>query len=220
MTSTPSAQRSAPSGTPARPRNRRGQGALLREDLLDAARSLVVEAGDAGRLSLRALAARVGVAATSVYLHFDDIDAVKVALAQRCFVEFAESRDAAAAGVTEPGRALVVRCQAYADYAVAHPGEYRLMFSRDLPPLPSGGVEPTPNQAALDALVSSIARCQETGAAPDDTEPRPLALLVWTSLHGQVALRMDRPHMPWPPLAETIEDLVRRLVRLADPDRR
>ena len=122
---------------PSQPRrnNRRGEGQRLREELLAAADAIVTETGDGSALSLRSVAARAGVAATSVYLHFADIDALKAALAQRCFAEFAAARDQAAAGAADPAATLIAGCQAYVRYALDHPGQYRLMFSPDLPTL-------------------------------------------------------------------------------------
>ena len=114
---------------PSQPRrkNRRGEGQRLREELLAAADAIVTETGDGSALSLRSVAARAGVAATSVYLHFADIDALKAALAQRCFAEFAAARDQAAAGAADPAATLIAGCQAYVRYALDHPGQYRLM---------------------------------------------------------------------------------------------
>lgn len=198
--------------------NRRGQGERLRAELLDAAAALLSEAGPAA-LSLRAVAARVGVAATSVYLHFHDIDALKLALAHRCFADFAAARDEAGAGLTDPAEALVARSRAYARYALEHPGEYRLMFGPDLVATPAGSPG-APGSAALDALAESIRRCQESGRAPATIPPARLAVLVWTGLHGQVVLRTDRPAFPWPPVDDLVADLVTRLVGLkGDPVR-
>ena len=187
---------------------------------------MVTESGGAQVLSLRGVAARAGVAATSVYLHFADLDALKLALAQRCFTEFAAARDASSAGVDDPAQVLILRCQAYVQYAMDHPGLYRLMFSPDLPALdpgmpgggPAGTRETAPSTAALKGLAAGIGRCQRAGRTSDTTEPARLALLVWSALHGQATLRIDRPHGPWPPLQETIPDLMTRLLGLRGPD--
>jgi AcrR family transcriptional regulator len=190
----------------------------LRVDLLGAAAGLVAESGDASALSLRAIAARVGVAATSVYLHFPDVTAVKIALAQQWFAEFADVRDAAAADIADPAAALVVRCQTYARYALAHPGPYRLMFGPGLPPLAAPDADPdTPSLRAFEALVAAIRRVQTCDAAAAGGDPRRLAVLLWTAMHGQVTLRMDRPHFPWPDLDDMIAELVARLVHLNPP---
>lgn len=183
---------------------------------------MVTESGSAQVLSLRGVAARAGVAATSVYLHFADLDALRVALAQRCFSEFAAARDASSVGVDDPVRALILRCQAYIQYALDHPGLYRLMFSPDLPALdpamsgggPAGAGETAPSTAALTGLAAGINRCQQAGRTSDTSDPAWLALLTWSALHGQATLRIDRPHGPWPPLEETVPDLMTRLLRL------
>lgn len=210
----PTASNAAPAA-PRRRSNRRGQGERLREELLDAAGTLVAEHGDARGLSLRAVASQVGVAATSVYLHFADLDELKVALAQCYFSEFAAARDAATAQLTDPASALIVRCRVYVQYAIDHPGQYRLMFGHDLPPLlDSAGEQPTPSRTALDALTATIAACQRNGAAPAGAAPADLAALLWSCLHGQAILRIDRPHFAWPPLDEAITELVTRLIGL------
>jgi AcrR family transcriptional regulator len=211
----PPTARSRPQpGSRRRRNNPRGQGERLREQLIQAASSLVAETGDAGRLSLRAVAARAGVAATSVYLHFADLDRLKIALVERGFAELSEVRDAAGAASNDPAEALVARCRAYGRFAVDHPGLYRLMFGPDLPATLAYDAERSPGRDALDALTESIRRCQRSGAAPDGADPARLATLVWTALHGQVSLRMDRPRFPWPPLDEMISETVRRLVGL------
>ena len=199
-----------------RPRrnNPRGQGERLREQLIKAAGELLAETGDAGRLSLRAVAARVGVAATSVYLHFADLDELKIAIVERGFAELAAVRDAASAGIADPAEALVRRCQAYARFAVDQTGRYRLMFGPDLPAVLAYQAERSPGRDALDVLTEGIRRCQVAGAAPADGDPARLATLVWTALHGQVSLRIDRPSFPWPPLDELVAETVRRLVGL------
>ena len=55
---------------------------------------------------------------------------------------------------------------------------------------------------------------QQAGCTSDTTDPAWLALLTWSALHGQATLRIDRPHGPWPPLEETVPDLMTRLLRL------
>jgi AcrR family transcriptional regulator len=208
------------SATPRRRANQRGRGERLREELLEAAGALVAEQGDARGLSLRAVASAAGVAATSVYLHFADLEELKVALAQRYFAEFAAARDAAASSITDPAEALIVRCRVYVQYALDHPGRYRVMFGRDVPPLhEADDAAPTPSRSALDTLAESIAACQRTGAAPADAAPTGLATLLFSCLHGQAILRIDRPRFSWPPLDHAIKELVTRLIGLRAPTR-
>lgn len=202
---------------PRRRVNRRGEGARLRDELIDAGYALLTETGHASQLSIRAVAARAGVAATSVYLHFADLDELKVAIADRAFAELASARAAAIAGLEKPGANLLARCLAYVDFALAHPGQYRLMFGPDLPPGVFTGSYTAANsasRAAYESLITAIRDCQHSAAAPADTDPARLAALLWPALHGQVTLRLDRPHFPRPPLHELITETVRRLIGL------
>jgi AcrR family transcriptional regulator len=206
----------------ARRRNPRGQGERLRDELIEAAAALLVETRDASKLSLRGVASRVGVAATSVYLHFPDVEHLKVAVVERGHAALEQARNAASAGVADPVQALLARCRAYCQFALDHPGHYRLMFGPDLPAALAYGADdggPAPGRNALQGLAHSIQRCQQAGAARALDDPLSLAVLVWTALHGLVSLRIDRPSFPWPAsLDEMADQAVRRLLVL-DPSR-
>jgi AcrR family transcriptional regulator len=198
-----------------RPRNRRGEGARLRADLIDAATALVAEAGHAQQLSLRAVAKKVGIATTSVYPHFAGVDQLKVAVVERGFAEFNEYRSAASQAINDPAAALLARCRAYGRFAVDHPGYYRLMFGPDLPATLAYESPDAPGRRALQGLAESIERCQQTGATGDRDDPFQLAVLVWGALHGLVSLRIDRPRFPWPTSTDqAINDTVRKLIGL------
>jgi AcrR family transcriptional regulator len=182
--------------------NRRGEGARLRADLLDAAAAIVAEGG-AG-LSLRAVAARAGVATTSVYLHFPDIQAIRAAVGERGFAEFGAACQAAAVGAADPLAEVIATSCAHVRWAMEHPGVYRLMFSSELGFMATDAVGPS--RTIFDVLVGTVARVRR------DDDPQWTATLLWTALHGQAKLRVDRPRFPWPPVDEMVADLVRRLV--------
>src|SRR5260370_16637253 len=77
-----------------RQRNPRGQGERLRDDIIEAASRLLADPA-APPLTLRGVAREVGVAATSVYLHFADIDTLILAVAERRFGELVRLQDQA-----------------------------------------------------------------------------------------------------------------------------
>ena len=191
-----------------RQRNPRGQGERLRDDIIDAA-SRLLEDPAGPPLSLRAVAREVGVAATSVYLHFDDIESLVRAVASRRFTDLIRAQDAARADLDDPCDRLRAACLMYCEFGLAHPGHYQVTFTN---PLPVGGDVPweqMPGQKAWEHFVEGVAPC--IGRAPDDPEAACTALLLWQQLHGTVSLRISRPRFPWPPLAETVTDAVSRL---------
>jgi AcrR family transcriptional regulator len=100
-----------------RPRGRpaRGQG-VTRDAILDAALDLLDEDGDAG-LTMRALAARLGVTPMSLYHHVTDRAGLLRALSDRLYGDVLHGVDAAA-GPIDGIRTLLMR---YHDAVVAHP---------------------------------------------------------------------------------------------------
>jgi AcrR family transcriptional regulator len=67
-----------------RTRNRRGEGARLREEVIAAATRLIEEKGQ-DAVSLRAIARSAGITAPSIYAHFEDLDDVLEAVVANTF---------------------------------------------------------------------------------------------------------------------------------------
>src|SRR4051794_20726315 len=97
----------------ARARSARGEGARLREDILEAADRLLVGLGDEQKVTMRAVAGEVGVSAPSVYLHFESKAALIQAVCEQLFLRLDAALEEAAAGVHDPEAALRARAQAY-----------------------------------------------------------------------------------------------------------
>lgn len=194
-----------------RRRNPRGQGERLRDEIVEAASALLAETGDVRQLTLRGVAKRVGIAATSVYLHFPDVERLAWAVVERRYAELTRATNAAEAGIADPGAALLARCRAYCRFALEHPGHYRVMFEVE-PPARDFALSPA--RPAFEALVRAVARCVDAGAARHGDDPFRLATLVWVALHGLALARIERSWFPWPPLDEMVDDLVRRVVGL------
>jgi AcrR family transcriptional regulator len=195
-----------------RRRNPRGQGERLREDIIEAA-SRLLEDPAAPPLSLRAVAREVGVAATSVYLHFDNVESLVRAVASRRFTDLIRAQDEATAGVTDPCDRLRAACLMYCEFGLAHPGHYQVTFTNPLPVGDDMSWEQMPGQKAWEHFVEGVAPC--IGRTRDDPEAQRTALLLWQQLHGTVSLRISRPRFPWPPLAESVTEAVSRLTALA-----
>jgi len=197
---------------PRRQRNPRGQGERLRDDIIEAA-SRLLEDPAAPPLSLRSVARAVGVAATSVYLHFDDMDSLVRAVGARRFGELVRSQEEASRHLADPCARVHAEALAYCQFGLAHPGYYQVMFANPLPvrpPRPDGDREQLPGQPALDRLAGLVAAC--AGCPAGDAASTRTAILIWQQLHGAVSLRISRPLFPWPPLADSVADAVGRLL--------
>ena len=201
--------RAAPRSRPARQRNPRGQGERLRDDIIEAASRLLADPVSPP-LTLRAVAREVGVAATSVYLHFDDIESLILAVAERRFGELMTLQDQARdVGATACER-VRAGCIAYCEFGLTYPGHYQVMFARPLPIPESMPPGQFPGYAAFQQLVDAVAEC--IGREPADLAAFRTATLIWQQLHGTVSLRISRPGFPWPPLDEAVADVVDRIL--------
>src|SRR5581483_4642145 len=99
-------------GGSGRRRNPRGQGERLRDDIIEAASRLMADPASPP-LTLRAVAREVGVAATSVYLHFDDIASLVLAVSARRFGELVQLQDEAAGSGKTARERVHAGCLAY-----------------------------------------------------------------------------------------------------------
>lgn len=197
--------------------NRRGEGERLREELIDAAIEMI-EDKQSDRLTLRGIARHVGIAATSVYLHFPDVDHLLAAVVARGFAELTATTDQAAHGVGDPAEELRVRCRAYSHFALDHPDLYLVMFQADLP-ITTIGDDPanTPGLRSFQNLVKIVERCLAAGIAPSHEDPFRLASLIWTAEHGLVLARISRPTFPWTPIDPLVNEMVDRMMGFNQP---
>src|SRR5579884_1754507 len=195
-----------------RQRNPRGQGRRLRGEIGEAACELLAETGDVRRLSLRAVARRVGIAAPSVYPHFRDLEELAVAVTDRLFPELEAAIGAAVRGVQDPLPALLAGCRAYCRYALEHPGHYRVLFDADLGRRTQTEAGRRVFQRLTDGVRACLALRAGAGGETGGDTAAFVAGLIWSALHGLVMLRISRPGFPWAPLDRMVDETVRRLL--------
>jgi AcrR family transcriptional regulator len=123
----------------------------FRDRLIDAAERLFAERG-LEAVTMRELAAAVGVSPMTPYRYFPDKDAILAAVRARAFDQHADALEAAfEAGGTDPATAASAVGRAYVDFALAHPEAYKLMFDVR-----------QPGEEAYPALVAAAARSRAT----------------------------------------------------------
>ncbi|QBI19915.1 TetR/AcrR family transcriptional regulator [Egibacter rhizosphaerae] len=195
-----------------RERRARGHGDELREELLDAAESLLAERDDERQVTIRAIVDRVGVTPPALYLHFANKQELVKAVVGRRFAALGAAIEHAVADPADRGEAaaaLRAGCLAYLDWARENPGGYAVLFRvrRDTQLVTTEEVA----SVAFDSLVGGIRACQEAGVSGVD-DARATAALVWASLHGLATLTSLRTQFPWPPLETMVDDLLHGVV--------
>ena len=181
-----------------RTRARRGQGDLLREEILVAAEQLLVETGNEDAVSIRAIADAVGVTSPSIYLHFPDKADLLFAVCDRQFAIFDAVLEEAGATATDPAGALERRAEAYVRFGLERPEAYRIMFmgrstmhDRHLDAVEKAGT------TAFNHLVAAVQRAIDAGSLRADLDANRGAIFLWMGMHGITSLLISLSAFPW-----------------------
>jgi AcrR family transcriptional regulator len=197
-----------------RTRNRRGEGARLRDEIIQAAARLI-EAGGQDAVSLRGIARSAGITAPSIYAHFDDLNEVLEALVASTFQALTAYLRRGVKGITDPVARLRAACHAYVAFGQEHPEQYAILFTRNIE-LASDLDKTVDNMIggqAFSFLLDGIRACVASGQS-DSTQPMPDATALWVALHGYVNLQAAVPHFPWPPGDGVLDNLIDRIALL------
>ncbi|WP_235653803.1 TetR/AcrR family transcriptional regulator [Mycolicibacter icosiumassiliensis] len=175
--------------TPPRRRNLRGHGALLRDEILAAAVRLIDGADSEAEVSLRGIAREAGIAAPSVYAHFDDLERVLEAVAESSWVQVSDEIAEQVQQATDPRERLLIGCRVYVSFAQRHPLRYALMTQ--------DGHAPPAARRALAVVTRGLLACRgETPDSASDSDSDRIAAALSVALHGVAMLhRTDAPNL-------------------------
>lgn len=177
-------------------------GEEMRQDILQAARDIIAAEG-AGALSIRGIARRINYSAPALYEYFTGKEAITEALFIEGFRKLAEAMEQIEQRESDPLVRIRDLGMAYRRFAIAHPQEYSLMFSRPIP-------EFQPSKEDLNIAATAFAPLQHAFAEGIATgvirpmEARTGATAAWAYLHGLVSLELagmggPPPEFPIPP---------------------
>lgn len=163
----------------------------LKKEILDAARSLFLEKGYEST-SMRKIANRVGISATTIYLYYKDKADVIHTLHKEGF-KLLSNQFKTLQQVEEPFERLKAMGKVYINFALESRDYYEIMFIMKDPMLHllkrEGGAEKwVEGEAAFQSLVNVVQDCKDAGYFKNH-EVTPLALLVWANMHGLCALK-------------------------------
>ncbi|WP_433182683.1 TetR/AcrR family transcriptional regulator [Actinoallomurus sp. CA-150999] len=191
----------------ARGRNPRGQGERLRNEILSATLRLLDDLGDDEALSLRAVAREVGIAATSVYIHFEDRDTLVYAALERSHRDLMRDLDEAEAASADPVGRLRARLLFIGTWVGRHSGLYKVLHESTL----NQRTHLAFKEELGERVTAAVQRCMDAGLAPAD-DAAAVALDLRAAVHGAVSIRVNEPDLPWPPLEDQIDRFLAKLV--------
>jgi len=208
----------------ARVPNRKGSGGQLRVEIIDAALRLL-DTQPAEALSLRAVAKEARISPPAVYLQFDNRDDVMAAVVDEVWSKLAAAMESAdrRARNRGPYAQLIAQVDAYLRFAMDSPTRYQILFTVQQR---ADGSDPDPipvTRRMYTSLVGAVERCQQAGYRTLLPDTHDMAILVFVTAHGRVALSHSVPdvaHFSRPArIREWVHHTLAELVREPTPKR-
>lgn len=163
----------------------------LHTALLDEAVKMLLESGEES-LSIRQLAARLGVSRTAPYHHFRDKQALLCAIAEEGFNRLHNTVFTPISASQSTSSQVELFIEGYLNFALENREFYDLMFSSRL--WKSDLLAETLLQQARECFKSYLVfveRWQASGDLHSDIDSRRFAQITWSTMHGLSRLLID-----------------------------
>jgi AcrR family transcriptional regulator len=178
----------------------------FRDRLRKIAAELFVEAGYGG-FNMRELAKRAGVSAMTPYRYFSDKEEILAAVRTQAFAGLADRLDSALGLRGSPHEKIAAVAYAYVGFAQEEQLYYRLMFDFSRPrthSFPDLDLQEGRVRSGLTRLMHDLVRREALKGNPEL-----MAQLLWSAMHGAVALTLADQRCSIAPL-----ELVKEMMRL------
>lgn len=159
----------------------------FRERLCAAAEKLFAERGP-DAVTMRQLAAELGVSPMTPYRYFDDKDDILAAIRTNGFTRFADALEIArngAEGARAKGRAVG---DAYVTFALEHPHAYKLMFDLNQPDIEKYPDLVAAGHRARETMTGYVHDAFNEGIMSGDAHE--IGMMFWAAVHGAVVLEL------------------------------
>jgi len=188
----------------------------FRSELCDAATRRFAEAGYDG-VTLRGLAAELGVSPMTPYRYFHNKEDIFAAVRNAAFERFGEhvgrTRDTSAG--LAPLEQLRAMGRGYVEFALAEPHAYRIMFEIDHLEGDDDAFRDEHKDRCWAPLLEVTGRCVREGALRGD--PLLIGHLCWVTLHGLVTLHLSGKLQMGFGLEQLVEPTIETVLRGAAP---
>jgi AcrR family transcriptional regulator len=168
------------------------QKANIREEILDAARTLFVKEGYE-HVSMRKIAEKAEYAPGTIYLYFRDKAEILEHLSDETFARLSARMQAINADASDPLEALRRGLRTYIQFGIDNPDHYVVTFvlAKEVAQQP-----PKCGQQCFGNLRNAVRRAIETGQTNcDDVEE--VAQALWAGAHGAVTLLISKCPFPF-----------------------
>jgi AcrR family transcriptional regulator len=171
------------------------QRAELREQILAAARKIVLDEGFDG-LTMRKIADAIEYSPATIYLYFENREAIGRQFCDEAFEHLASYMAAAVSEIADPIERLKAIGRSYARFGLENPKEYKLLFMTDAAFMETlfgekaGHKQPEdPGERAFQFVVDTVQAGMDAGRIRRG-DPLIVGEMAWTMVHGIVSLAL------------------------------
>ena len=159
----------------------------FRERLCEAAERLFAERGP-DAVTMRQLAAELGVSPMTPYRYFEDKEDILAAVRASAFNRFADALETARHGTSGARARGHAVGEAYVTFALEHPYAYKLMFDMNQPHVEKYPELVAAGKRARATMTGYVDDALKEGVLTGDAEQ--IGLMFWASVHGAVVLEL------------------------------
>jgi len=163
-----------------------------------------------GALTIRKIAEAIDYAPGTLYLYFENRDAIARELSFEGFRKLLDAF-APASRIADPLAQLEAIGRAYVRFGMENPETYRLIFMED-PQLTTAvfeAAEDDPGQRAYRALLDPLETLRDEGRLRPGADVQALADTLWAVVHGIVSLKLTCPGFPVTPVGPLVDAALR-----------
>jgi AcrR family transcriptional regulator len=187
------------------------QKALLRQEIIDAARDILASEGFE-QLSMRKVAERIEYSPTAIYLHFEDKRDLVFQVCEETFGRLVAELETLEAEFKEPIARLREGMRRYVAFGLRHPQHYLATFvavpQEQLPEDIARYNNPASNgMQALGILRACVVACVDARKFRP-VDPDVTARALWAALHGVTALLIQMPNFAWGDQTAVVDSVI------------
>jgi AcrR family transcriptional regulator len=187
---------------------------LLRQEILDAARDILVREGYEG-LSMRKVAERIDYSPTAIYLHFKNRDDLVFCVCEQLMAGLVKELQHVSDRHADPLVALRKGLRRYVEFGLQHPQHYLATFGIPHAHDPETDARyQAPGSMGMQAfgfLPRLLAECvKQKKLAKVDVQTASCAL--WAGIHGITSLLIVMPSFKWGDPERVVDKLIEMLI--------
>ena len=184
----------------------------LREDILKVSRQLLVKDGF-GKMSMRKIARKADVSATSIYLHFQNKDELLLALIESSIANLSDTLENHISDSDDTITKIENMANAFVEFALENPQEYEIIYMvrpEEMPRFPKEKFEQI--RKIYELLAGIIQEGCDKGLLKVENSLM-TAYTIWAQLHGVVSVIISKRLDTRIPTGEFVHQAVDHIIQ-------